>query len=63
MTKERKHFSFPRISSNPLKTGDVQKTQQWIEGKKNRFIKFRGSLEDEHNDSESASDQEPDDDL
>ena len=63
VTKERKHFSFPRISSNPLKTWDVQKTQQWIEGKKNRFIKFRGSLEDEHNDSESASDQEPDDDL
>jgi len=62
--KGRKHSSFPRISANPLKTWDVRKTRDWIEGKKKQLHKFRGIIaQEENNDSESDSDQESDDDT
>jgi len=47
--KGRKHSSFPGISANPLKTWGVQKTWDWIEGKKKQFHKFRGIIAQEEN--------------
>ncbi len=40
----RKHSSYPRIATNPLKNWDLDKTREWIEGKKVEFRKFRGIL-------------------
>ena len=40
----RKHYAFPNIPTNPLKTWDITKTQQWIEQKKKDFIKYTGAL-------------------
>ena len=61
--KGRKHSSFPRISANPLKTWNMQKTQEWIEGKKKQFMKFKRMTQDEHSDSETGSDHDSDNDL
>lgn len=52
----RKHSSYPKISSNPLKNWDLSKARQWIEGKKIEFRKYRGLLHDEEESSESETD-------
>ena len=46
----RKHCAFPNLPTNPLKNWDIKKTQQWIEQKKQDFLKYRGTI-GEHNTS------------
>ncbi len=58
----RKHSSFPRTSANPLKSWDTTKTKEWIEGKKKQFVKFRGAIQAECDDSDSESEAESDND-
>lgn len=58
----RKHSSFPTISSNPLKTWDTTKTKEWIDGKKKQFVRFRGAIQAEYDDSDSESEAESDSD-
>ena len=45
-----KHCAFPNLPTNTLKNWDIKKTQQWIEQKKQDFLKYRGTL-GEHNTS------------
>lgn len=52
----RKHYAFPKLATNPLKAWDIQKTKKWIEQKKKDFLKYRGTLRpNSENSSESDS--------
>lgn len=53
----RKHHSYPKIHTNPLWSWKHEKTESWIEAKKTQFVKYRGTVREEkdNSDSETAS--------
>ena len=54
----RKHLAFPKLKTNPLHNWNQEKTKQWIERKKKQFMKLRGCIRGEGNESDSEATDE-----
>ena len=55
--KKRQHTTFPKMNLNPLKSWSKSKCEQWIDKKKQDYLKFKGSLEEDSSDSDADSDE------
>ena len=55
--KKRQHTTFPKMNLNPLKSWSKIKCEQWIDKKKQDYLKFKGSLEEDSSGSDTDSDE------
>ena len=50
VSDKKSQHTFPKMNLNPLKTWSTSKCEQWIDKKRQDYLKFKGSLEEDSSD-------------